>query len=760
MRERVESSDGEKTAAPPSPTGYQRGRRLSQIDNTAVAAAAAQNKPAEEPKKQPEGKETGSAATPAKIPSACNNAAIHPGARRKRTGSLLRPQFSGAPGRRASFLDQNLALEALRHAHRLKKFGVGVIMPSSKGKHYWDLGILLAVLYTSTLVPVEVAFDEDFGLGIFILNIFIDAAFITDIVLTFRTAYLDEWGNLIVDVNKIKSNYLSGWFLLDLGASIPFDLLLLFIRQFADSSDSNEEIYSWLGVLKIYRLLRFGRILKMLKNMKHANAFRIIRLLLGYLMVAHLVGCGWYMVNRLETGSNTWLELEVTSHGVTALQTKYFMSFYAGMLMLIGETVDVFTGPEKIFHVMTNLVGASMTAVIFGNVAALVASIGANQAVCRQKLETIVERMRFLNVPAVVQEKIRNYYEYLFITRGGMDDGLSFLQEVSPNMRHEINQSLHSDVLFKLGFLDSVRGTADFNNICDEIASALKSRVYLPMDYVFHDGDIGLECFVIATGTVLILTALNSEDNDQENYYFLEAGQVFGEMALLDMNEGKIHRRNHSARAETFCDVFVLEKAVVETVANRYPDFQDGWMNWLSDRKVNVLSKTISTWLATDKAPEAILKRFIYRWQARKIREREVAAKKLKEFKERMGEEGKAGAEDAAKKKAAGEGEHREEGHEKQGPRRSHVLQENRRSALLQELANNTAARRSLVQRIPTGGTVSDEHTGDGAAEKTIGSLNHETSQLESELTRMKLKMDTFEHAFIEFLGLVDRIDH
>ena len=505
-------------------------------------------------------------------------------------------------------------------------FGSGVIMPSSTSKHYWDAFILTAVMYTSLLIPIEVAFDEDFGLGVFILSILIDGAFVFDIVLSFRTAYLDEWGNLVVSASKIRRNYLQGWFVLDLAASVPVDLVLIVATHLHDGS-RKDTVLNWLGVLKIYRLLRFGRILKVLKNMKHANAFRILRLLFGYLLMAHLVGCAWYMLNRLEDDEQTWITEVVGDTNEVSLRTKYFKSFYSAMLMLIGETVDVHTAGEKAFSIFTNLIGAIITATIFGNVAALVSSIGANQAVCRQKLEAIVERMRFLEIPADIQEKIRNYYEYLFVTRGGMDDGIAFLNELSPNMRHDVNAFLHSDVLFKLGFLDSVRGTADFPNICDDIAASLQSRVYLPKDFIFQRGDIGLECFVIAKGTVLILSLDHQqarlEDGRDERggaYHFLEAGHVFGEMALLDQSEGKVHRRTHAAHAETFCDLFVLEKQVVETVAARYPDFQDGWTNWLTDRKVSILLKTISTWLGGGKSPQAVLSRFVYRWRRRRER--------------------------------------------------------------------------------------------------------------------------------------------
>ena len=49
-------------------------------------------------------------------------------------------------------------------------------------------------------------------------------------------------------------------------------------------------------MLKLPRLLRLGRILKFLENMKGANIWRMIRLFMMFFMFAHWVGCFWYLI--------------------------------------------------------------------------------------------------------------------------------------------------------------------------------------------------------------------------------------------------------------------------------------------------------------------------------------------------------------------------------------------------------------------------------------------------------------------------------
>lgn len=53
-----------------------------------------------------------------------------------------------------------------------------------------------------------------------------DVTFIVDILINFRTTYVNVADEVESDPAKIAMHYLRGWFLIDLVAAIPFDLLL------------------------------------------------------------------------------------------------------------------------------------------------------------------------------------------------------------------------------------------------------------------------------------------------------------------------------------------------------------------------------------------------------------------------------------------------------------------------------------------------------------------------------------------------------
>lgn len=55
-----------------------------------------------------------------------------------------------------------------------------------------------------------------------IIEAVIDAAFVLDIVLNFRTAYYNQAGCLIFDRQKVVQHYTKGWLAIDVLAAVPF----------------------------------------------------------------------------------------------------------------------------------------------------------------------------------------------------------------------------------------------------------------------------------------------------------------------------------------------------------------------------------------------------------------------------------------------------------------------------------------------------------------------------------------------------------
>ncbi len=118
------------------------------------------------------------------------------------------------------------------------------ILHYSPFKAVWDWIILLLVIYTAIVTPYNAAFLLDaetqtsngesvpksnrdrYKEPLIIIDLIVDVMFIIDILINFRTTYVNKNDEVVSHPGKIAVHYFKGWFLIDVVAAIPFDLLL------------------------------------------------------------------------------------------------------------------------------------------------------------------------------------------------------------------------------------------------------------------------------------------------------------------------------------------------------------------------------------------------------------------------------------------------------------------------------------------------------------------------------------------------------
>lgn len=59
-----------------------------------------------------------------------------------------------------------------------------------------------------------------------VVDLLVDIMFIVDIIINFRTTYVNDNDEVVSHPGKIAVHYFKGWFIIDVVAAIPFDLLL------------------------------------------------------------------------------------------------------------------------------------------------------------------------------------------------------------------------------------------------------------------------------------------------------------------------------------------------------------------------------------------------------------------------------------------------------------------------------------------------------------------------------------------------------
>ena len=131
-----------------------------------------------------------------------------------------------------------------------------------------------------------------FSEAIALTDAFVDLIFLIDIIITFRTTYLDtEKGEEVVDTHRIAKEYLNGSFTVDFASSVPFAVF------FPESLPELKSVVNLLGLLKLLRIQRLSDAVtnsNMEKGIK--VQFKILMMAFELLVVMHVLGSIWYFL--------------------------------------------------------------------------------------------------------------------------------------------------------------------------------------------------------------------------------------------------------------------------------------------------------------------------------------------------------------------------------------------------------------------------------------------------------------------------------
>ncbi|KAM9617244.1 voltage-gated inwardly rectifying potassium channel KCNH3 isoform 7-T7 [Morphnus guianensis] len=245
----------------------------------------------------------------------------------------------------------------------------------------WDGLILLATLYVAVTVPYSVCVGAGSEEGLpaargppSACDLCVEILFMLDIILNFRTTFVSKSGQVVLEPRAVARHYLAGWFLLDLVAALPFDLL----------AACRVNVYVGAHLLKTVRLLRLLRLLPNLDRYSQYSAVVLALLMVVFGLLAHWVACGWFFLGQREVeGSPTALpEIGWLQELARRLETPYYLARRncstggAGNGTGLGANCSgswgLLGGPSLRSAYITSLYFAlsSLTSVGFGNVSA------------------------------------------------------------------------------------------------------------------------------------------------------------------------------------------------------------------------------------------------------------------------------------------------------------------------------------------------------------------------------------------------------
>ncbi|XP_035532615.1 potassium voltage-gated channel subfamily H member 7-like [Morone saxatilis] len=465
---------------------------------------------------------------------------------------------------------------------RIDKF---TILHYSPFKAVWDWLILLLVIYTAILTPYSAAFllndqgehkRRECGYSCSPLNVvdlIVDIMFIIDILINFRTTYVNQNEEVVSDPAKIAIHYFKGWFLIDMVAAIPFDLLI-----FGSGSD---ETTTLIGLLKTARLLRLVRVARKLDRYSEYGAAVLMLLMCIFALIAHWLACIWYAIGNVEKPylehKIGWLDNLGVSIGKRynysdpssgpSIKDKYVTALYFTFSSLTSVgfgNVSPNTNSEKIFSICVMLIGSLMYASIFGNVSAIIQRLYSGTARYHAQMLRVKEFIRFHQIPNPLRQRLEEYFQHSWTYTNGIDMNTEVLKGFPECLQADICLHLNRNLLQNCkAFEGATKGCLR------ALAMHFKTTHAPPGDTLVHSGDVLTALYFLSRGSIEIL-------KDDIVVAILGKNDIFGEMIHLSAKPGK---SNADVRALSYCDLSTIQREDLLEVIDMYPEFADYFFN-------------------------------------------------------------------------------------------------------------------------------------------------------------------------------------
>ena len=468
--------------------------------------------------------------------------------------------------------------------------GVELREPNDGLIQVFDAAIMTLLVFIFIFLPVELAFEEiGETAAVEYLGLSIDLYFCLDILKTFNVGFVNYNDVLVMDRYAVARRYASTWLLIDLTSSIPIShILKLFINENGGALVSGKK------ALKLARLAKLSKLLKLMRATQFVQrlrtflfqvlddlgirisdaVFKLVRLLLYLLVLAHWLGCLFYLLCRLYGfPSESWVVRSglVDKHGGKRLSVsmRYTWSLYkilASFVQIafaepaVSQQCLRATGWCRVESWVTLLclyIGTVFFAMLVSNMAAIIANANVGSRNFEEKLNAALEYMRMRKFPRMTMDRVKEYY-YVRFMGGKFFDETSILQNLNPELRKEISLYNTRSIRPKTPLL---RNSPE--RFFATLAIHLRPTSFFDGDVVFSEGAQTGAMFFISQGFCEIL--LRAAHNRAVRV--LAAGCYFGEVATLLGT-----KRTATIRAMGMLELYALGGERLVEACSDFPD--------------------------------------------------------------------------------------------------------------------------------------------------------------------------------------------
>jgi len=510
-----------------------------------------------------------------------------------------------------------------------------VLSPTSDFKKKWDIAQAFILFYLAILVPIRVGFSiQAFGAG-YVLDLFVDIYFWLDIIVNFRSGFEDQQeGTMVYDLGKIRQNYLSTWFTLDVVASLPIDLAIRlgqgnFVCSLADTcvkkvveiepegAENKGQLFRLFKLFRLVRLVKMLRLIRLQRLLERYQdelfdimpAIKMCKLVFILVLLGHIFGCFFYFFStddyRYEDEKQQIIDGDITPWMISEfaanipdpgtgtkesyLQTEYFITeevmlgkkYIASMYWAFTTMTTVGYGDisaktmsERIFAMVGMLVGGFVFSALIGTISKVFESRDLSKLAKHRRIDLVSAFVRDSAMPKQLRLQVLGFFRKQDVRAY---DERVFLQQMPYQIRHDVLRHCHGDLIKEVPIF---QGASDV--FITEVLFCLDPKTFVAGVIVTQKGEVGNEMYLLASGDVELL-----EDDQSTVVKVLPAGSYFGEEVCLGHAE-----RQMNVRAKTNCRVCCLAKDEINLLLDQWPHIRENIRAWYTKRMEHFMEFT------------------------------------------------------------------------------------------------------------------------------------------------------------------------
>lgn len=429
-------------------------------------------------------------------------------------------------------------------------YGMGVDSRKSKWivpvhhpfRNYWDVIIILALLFTCIVTPFEVAFLTPVINALFIINRFIDFIFLADMGLTMMTPVLDERTGVWISTNQgIFREYVRFWFWIDLLSVIPFDAISV-AAEGADENLQGIRLLRLLRLIKLARIVRASRVIKRREaemEIKYST-MSFIKFSVIILFLTHWIACLMGLLPQLDGQSYDFLTAEEIANGSSPFSwiTVYFEDglgleygdyniwsvylagcYFACMTLTTIGYGDVTpkSDVERGVVVFVMLAGATFYAYAVGNMCSIIQSMDQLRTEFHRECDDFANFLDNKHFPEADKLRLKKFVHFTWAKKKAQHHR-SLLHNLSKQLQREIAFELSHEWVERIPFLSediSPRETGEYDKFVQLISLRLRPEAFPAQETLILKQDNFDKLYLIERGSVFLhLNPLDFEDDD------------------------------------------------------------------------------------------------------------------------------------------------------------------------------------------------------------------------------------------------------